>query len=126
MSKSINTATLLGNVGQPPEIKALQNGTPVANLSLCTNERHKVGDKYEDRAEWHAIVAFGKLADIVRDYVHKGSKLYVSGRLHTSSWEDEHQIKRYRTCIIANEVVLLDARDKSADQPPTENYEAEF
>jgi single-strand DNA-binding protein len=126
MSKSVNTATLLGNVGNPPEIKTLQNGTQVANLSLCTNERKKVGDKWEDRAEWHAVVAFGKLADIVREYVHKGSKLYVSGRLHTSSWEDEHQIKRYRTCIIANEVVLLDVHDKSSDQPPVEAYSGEF
>lgn len=125
MSKSVNKATLLGNVGQAPELRTLQNGSLVANLSLCTNERKKVGDKYEERAEWHCIVAFGKLAEVVRDYVHKGSKLYVEGRLHTSSWEDEHQITRYRTNVVAYEIVLLDGRDKSAD-PPIEAYGAEF
>jgi single-strand DNA-binding protein len=104
----------------------LQSGALVVNLSVCTNERKKVGDKYEDHAEWHSVVAFGKLAEVVRDYAHKGSKLYVCGRLRTSSWEDDHQITRYRTSIVAQDIVLLDHRDKGADQPPAESYEGAF
>lgn len=126
MAKSVNSATVIGNVGNPPEARTLQSGALVVNLSVCTNERKKVGDKYEDHAEWHSIVAFGKLAEVVRDYVRKGSKLYVCGKLRTSSWQDENQITRYRTSIVAQEIVLLDHRDKGADQPPTDAYEGEF
>jgi len=119
MGKSVNKVILLGNVGQVPEVKT-NNGKPRASLSLATNERFKVGEKWEDRTEWHRVVFFGRLAEIVRDYVSKGSKLYIEGRLRTYKWEDDSQQTRYATNIIAEDITLLDGRDARQAQPPDE------
>jgi single-strand DNA-binding protein len=106
MSKSVNKVILLGNLGKDAEVKALESGTPVANFSLATTERYK--DKrgeWQDKTEWHNLVAYGRTAEIVRDYTEKGSKVYVEGKLSTRSWDDEDTGKKiYRT-----EVVVLDA-----------------
>jgi single-strand DNA-binding protein len=126
MSKSVNNATLLGNVGQVPESRTLANGTSVTTVSLATNERKKSGENWVDHTEWHAITFFGKLADVVKQYVRKGSKIYVTGHLRTSSWEDEHQVKRWKTTIIAEELVLLDANDNRQPAQPEETYTEAF
>jgi single-strand DNA-binding protein len=126
MSKSVNSVTLLGNVGQPPESKKTQSGTLRTTASIATNERKKVGEKYEDHTEWHSVIFFGRLAEIACDYLRKGSKVYISGRLRTISWEDDHQQKRWRTNIVAEELVLLDGRDDRRSAPPDEAYSEEF
>lgn len=126
MSKSVNSVTLLGNVGQPPESKTSQNGTLRTTASIATNERKRVGDKWEDHTEWHSVIFFGRLAEIARDYLRKGSKVYVEGRLRTISWEDEHQQKRWRTNIVAEELVLLDGKDGRQDAVPDEAYPEAF
>lgn len=112
MAKSVNKVILLGNVGKDPEIKVLPSGQPVANFSVATSERFKDQQgNFQDRTEWHNVVAYGKLADIVRDYVKKGNKLYVEGRLTTRSWDDKDSGKKvYRTEIVIADLSLLSGR----------------
>jgi single-strand DNA-binding protein len=99
MPKSVNKVILVGNVGKDPEVRYSQSGTPVANFSLATNERFKDrNDEWQERTEWHSIVAWKRLAEIVGEYVAKGGKLYVEGKIQTSSWEDRQSGERkYRT-----------------------------
>jgi single-strand DNA-binding protein len=112
MAKSINKVILVGNVGKEPEVKFLPSGLPVANLSLATSERFKdKGGEWQDRTEWHNLTAYQKVAEIIRDYVKKGSKLYVEGRIQTRSWDDQATgQKKYRTEIVVNDIVLLSGR----------------
>ena len=112
MAKSVNKVILLGNVGKDPEIKSTASGVVVATFSIATSERFK--DKagtWQDKTEWHNLVAYQRTAEIIRDYVKKGSKLYVEGRLQTSSWDDKATgQKKYRTEIIVNDLSLLSGR----------------
>ena len=107
----------MGNVGKDPEIRSTGGGTTVATFGLATSERSKDGQgNWQDRTEWHNIVVYGKLAEIVRDYVKKGSKLFVEGRLQTRNWDDKEHAGRkvYRTEIIVNDLSLLSGRDDSS------------
>jgi single-strand DNA-binding protein len=126
MSKGVNTVTLLGNVGRDVETRSTQTGLLVANISLATNERQKSGNEWKDHTEWHAVTAFGRTAEIARDYLHKGSQVFVTGKLRTTSWEDDKQVKRYRTNIIVDDLVLLDGASNRPPEPPTEAYEGQF
>ncbi len=110
--KSVNKVILIGNLGKDPEVKYTQGGMPVAKFSLATNERFKDKEgNWQDRTEWHNIVAFQRLAEIVGEYLKKGGKVYIEGSLRTGSWEDkETKKKMYKTEIIANELVLLSGR----------------
>src|SRR5438045_9322635 len=95
MPKSVNKVILVGNVGNDPEVRYSQRGTPVANFSLATNEKFKDrNDEWQERTEWHNIVAWKRLAEIVGEYVKKGAKLYIEGKLQTSSWEDRSEERR--------------------------------
>ena len=116
MAKSVNKVILLGNVGKDPEIRSTPGGTMVASFSIATTERQKDGSgNWTDKTEWHNLVAFTKLAEIVRDYVKKGSKLYIEGRLNTRNWEDKDTKKKvYRTEIIVNDLSLLSAREEGS------------
>ncbi len=113
MAKSVNKVILLGNVGKDPEIRSTPGGTMVANFSLATSDRFQDAQgAWQDRTEWHNLVAFKRTAEIVRDYVKKGSKLYIEGKIQTRSWEDKDtKAKRYRTEIIVNDLSLLSGRD---------------
>jgi single-strand DNA-binding protein len=115
MAKSVNKVFLLGNVGKDPEIRSTPSGTMVANFSLATSDRFQDAQgNWQDRTEWHTLVAFKRTAEIVRDYVKKGSKLYIEGKIQTRSWEDKDtKAKRYRTEIIVNDLSLLSGRDDS-------------
>ena len=112
MGKSVNKVILLGNVGKDPEIKSTGGGTMVANFTLATSDRQKDAQgNYQDRTEWHNLVAFSRTAEIVRDYVSKGSKLYVEGKIQTRSWDDKNSGERkYRTEIIVFDISLLSGR----------------
>ncbi len=114
MAKSVNKVILLGNVGKDPEFKALPSGQPVVNFSLATSDRYKDQQgNQQERTEWHNLVAYAKLAEIVRDYVKKGSKLYVEGRLTTRSWDDRETNKKvYRTEIVISDLSLLSGRSE--------------
>jgi len=109
MAKTVNKVILLGNVGKDPEIRSTTGGTLVANLSLATSERYKdKGGEWQERTEWHNLVGYARGAEILRDYVKKGSKLYVEGRITTRSWDDKETGKKaYRTEIVVDEISLL-------------------
>ena len=115
MAKSVNKVILLGNVGKDPEIRSTPGGVMVATFGLATSDRQKDAQgNWQDRTEWHTLVAFKRTAEIIRDYVKKGSKLYVEGKIQTRSWEDKDtKAKRYRTEIIVNDLSLLSGRDDS-------------
>lgn len=107
----VNRVILIGNVGNDPEVRHMPNGDTVANVTIATSEQWKdknTGEKQE-RTEWHRIVFFKRLAEIVEQYVKKGSKIYVEGRLQTRSWEQDG-VKRYTTEIVASEMQMLDSR----------------
>ena len=108
MAKGMNKVLLLGHVGKDPEIRSTQGGTTVANLSLATADRQKQGEEWVDRTEWHNLVAFQRTAEVVRDYVKKGSQIMIEGKLQTRSWDDkESGQKKARTEIIINDLTLL-------------------
>jgi single-strand DNA-binding protein len=114
MAKSVNKVFLLGNVGKDPEIRATGGGTAVATFGIATTERSKDPQgNWQDRTEWHNIVAYGRLAEIIRVYVKKGSKLFVEGRIQTRNWDDKEFANRkvYRTEIIVSELSLLSGRE---------------
>src|SRR6266851_5697487 len=97
MAKSVNKVILVGNVGQDPEVKYTASGVPVAKVSVATNERFKDrNDQWQDKTEWHSVVAWQRLAEIVGEYVRKGSKLYVEGKLQTSTWDDRQSGRQGR------------------------------
>jgi single-strand DNA-binding protein len=120
MARSINRVQLLGNLGHSPDLKATQDGTPVANFSVATSEswKGKDGNKQET-VEWHRIVCWRKLAEIAGQYLHKGSKVYVDGKLQTRSWEKDG-VKHFTTEIVATEIVMLDSRQNNGDPGPQE------
>jgi single-strand DNA-binding protein len=123
MPKSVNKVILVGNVGKDPEVKYTPTGTPVAKFSLATNEKYKDrSDEWQERTEWHNILAWQRLAEIVGEYVKKGAKLYIEGKLQTSSWEDrESGTKKYRTEIVARDLVLLGSQQNGGDTEDRSN-----
>ena len=112
MACGINKVLIIGNVGQEPEVKCLSNGDAVANISLATDESYK--DKQTgqivQRTEWHRCTAYGKLAEIIGQYVKKGSKLYVEGRLATRKWQAQDGSDRYSTEIKISDMQMLDGK----------------
>lgn len=109
MAKGVNKVFLLGNVGKDPEIRSTAGGTMVASFSLATADRQKDAQgNWTDKSEWHNLVAFNRTAEIIRDYVKKGTQLYIEGKIQTRSWDDKDSgQKKYRTEILVNEMTLL-------------------
>jgi single-strand DNA-binding protein len=109
MAKGVNKVFLLGNVGKDPEIRTTPTGMTVASFSLATAERAKDAQgNWADKTEWHNLVAFQRTAEIVRDYVKKGTQVFIEGKIQTRSWDDkESGQKKYRTEILINELSLL-------------------
>ncbi len=109
MAKGVNKVFLLGNVGKDPEIRATQGGMTIASFTLATADRQKDAQgNWADKTEWHNLVAFQRTAEIVRDYVKKGTQIFVEGKIQTRSWDDkESGAKKYRTEILVNELSLL-------------------
>ena len=107
----INRHLLIGNLGKDPEVRTLENGTKVANFSLATTHKYK-GNKETD---WHNIVVFGKGAEIIEMFVHKGDRLYVEGRSRTRSWDDKDGNKRYTTEVLVDNFQMLDGKKEAED-----------
>jgi|TARA_B100000959_G_scaffold49769_1_gene51267 single-strand DNA-binding protein len=124
MARGVNKVTLIGNLGNDPEVRYSGNGKAVANVSLATAEswRDKDSGEQQERTEWHRVVFFGRLAEIVSEYLHKGSQVYVEGRLQTNKWQDKEGNDRYTTQIVANEMQMLGGRSgASANKEPAPN-----
>jgi single-strand DNA-binding protein len=109
MAKGVNKVFLLGNVGKDPEIRSTAGGMTVASFTLATADRQKDAQgNWQDKTEWHNLVCFQRTAEIVRDYVKKGTQLFVEGKIQSRSWDDkETGQKRYKTEILVNELSLL-------------------
>jgi single-strand DNA-binding protein len=127
MAKSVNKVILVGNVGKDPEVKYTPSGTALAKFTIATNERFKDNSgEWRDRTEWHNVLAWERLAEIVGEHVRKGSKIYIEGRLQTSSWEDRQSgEKKYRTEIVARDLVLLGSHDGPEPEAEDPNRERE-
>ena len=123
MSRGINKSILIGNLGQEPEIRQMANGNTVANISLATSEawKDKTTGEQKEKTEWHRVVFFGKIAEIVQQYVHKGSKIYIEGRLQTRKWQGKDGQDRYTTEVVVDQrgtMQMLDGRaDAGASRP---------
>lgn len=124
MSNGLNKVLILGNLGADPDIKYTQAGSPVANLSVATSEswKDKTTNEKVEKVEWHRVVVFGRLAEIAEQYLKKGSKIFVEGKLQTRDWEDSEGKKRYTTEVIAREMTMLDSKgDSNASSPQPSN-----
>ena len=113
---SLNRVMLIGRLGADPEVRYTPEGTPVANFSVATSQRVKKGDRWEEgEPDWHRIVAWDRLAEICSEYLNKGSRIYVEGRLRTRSWEDQEGNRKYRTEILARNLIMLDSRSSETE-----------
>ncbi len=118
MSRGVNKVIILGFLGKDPEIRYMPNGKAVANFSIATNEGwtdKQTGDKQE-RTEWHNIVAFEKLAEIIQQYVFKGSQVYIEGSLRTRKWQDKEGKDRYTTEIVCREMQMLGGKSEGGER----------
>ena len=112
MAKGLNKATLIGHAGKDAEVRYTGTGTPVATFTIATSEawKDKGTGQLQERTEWHNIVAWSRLAEICGEYVKKGTRIYVEGRIQNRSYDDKDGNKRYISEIVANEMILLDGR----------------
>ena len=110
-SRGVNKVILVGNLGQDPEVRYMPNGKAVANISLATSESWKDQQgQLQERTEWHRCVAYERLAEVIGEYLRKGSKIYLEGKLHTREWQDQQGQKRYTTEIVIQEMQMLDSK----------------
>jgi len=112
MARGINKVILIGNLGQDPEVRFTPSGTAVANLNLATSDTwmDKQSGQRQERTEWHRVVLFNKTAEIAQQYLKKGSKVYIEGRLQTRKWQDQNGQDKYSTEVVANDMQMLDSR----------------
>lgn len=117
MARGVNKVILIGNLGVDPEVRYTANGSAVTNVRLATTDtwRDRQTGEQQERTEWHRIVFFGKLAEIAGEYLRKGSKVYIEGRLQTRKWQGQDGQDRYTTEIVANDMQMLDSRGGAAD-----------
>lgn len=127
MSKDLNQCNFIGRLGQAPEIKYLPSGSAVANISIACGDdyKDKQGKKVE-RTNWINCVAFGKLAEIMGEYLQKGSKIYVSGKQSTRKWQDNSGADKYTTEITLSEMIMLDSKgeNQQGQRPPQQSQQA--
>ncbi len=123
----INKAILIGNLGADPEVRYTQSGSAVANFNIATKEKWKGQDgEMQEQTEWHRIVAFARLGEICGEYLSKGSKVYIEGRIQTRQWQDKDGNKRYTTEIVARDMKMLDSKGAASgggghqEPPPPE------
>ncbi len=124
MARGINKVILVGNLGKDPDVRYTPGGSAVTNISIATSESWKDKDSGEmqERTEWHKVVFFNRLAEIAGEYLKKGSKVYVEGRLQTRKWQDKDGQDRYTTEIVAAEMQMLDSKGGSSanyDEAPS-------
>ncbi|WP_227370328.1 single-stranded DNA-binding protein [Halomonas sp. M20] len=131
MARGVNKVILIGNLGQDPDVRFLPSGNPVANLRIATTDSwtDKQSGQRQERTEWHSVVLFNKLAEIAQQYVKKGSRIYIEGRLQTRKWQGQDGQDRYSTEIVGNDMQMLDSRGAQGGgdyaQQPQGNYGAQ-
>lgn len=128
MARGVNKVILVGNLGNDPDIRYTAGGAAVANISIATAEswKDKNSGEQQERTEWHRVVFFGRLAEIVGEYLRKGSQVYVEGRLQTRKWQDKEGHDRYTTEIVANEMQMLGSKSGgSANYEPASQSQPE-
>ncbi len=125
-SRGVNKVILVGNLGKDPEVRYMPNGGGVCNITVATSEtwKDKNTGENQEKTEWHRVVAFRKLAEIMGEYLKKGSKVYIEGRLQTRKWQDQQGQDRYSTEIIADQMQMLDSRGGSADFAPNQQSQS--
>lgn len=112
--RGINKVILVGNAGREPEFKKLADGTPVAKLALATTETFRLKNgELQSKTDWHTVILWRGLAELAREYVHKGSLLYVEGKLRNRDYENKDGQKKYVTEVVADQIVLLDKKTKT-------------
>jgi single-strand DNA-binding protein len=118
MARGINKVILIGNLGQDPEVRYLPNGGAVANLSVATSESwtDKATNEKKEKTEWHRVVIYQRLAEIAGEYLRKGSKVYIEGKLSTRKWQDKDGVERYTTEVVANDLQMMDGKQDSNQQ----------
>lgn len=116
MARGVNKAILIGNLGNDPDMRYTAGGAAVANISIATAEswRDKESGEQQERTEWHRVVAFGRLAEIMGEYLRKGSQVYIEGRIQTRKWQDKEGQDRYTTEIVANELQMLGSKGSTS------------
>ena len=128
MARGINKVILIGNLGQDPEVRFTQGGTAVANLNIATSDSwlDRNSGQRQERTEWHRVILFKKTAEIAQQYLKKGSKVYIEGRLQTRKWQDQGGQDRYTTEVVANDMQMLDGRTgdtQNGQQHPPQNQQ---
>lgn len=126
MAGSVNKVILIGNLGKDPEVRHLENGAVVANFSIATSESYtdkNTGQKVEN-TDWHDVVVWRGLAEVVEKYVRKGYKVYVEGKLRKRSWQDKEGNTRYSTEVVADELTILSRPEKSSEQGQPNHYDS--
>lgn len=122
MARGVNKVILIGNLGRDPEVRYMPNGQAVANITIATSEawKDKNTGEQQERTEWHRVVFFRRLAEIAGEYLKKGSKVYIEGKLQTRKWQDNQGQDRYTTEVVANEMQMLDSKGGSnfSSAPP--------
>ncbi len=120
MARGINKAILIGNLGADPETRHTAGGNAVTNFNIATSEswRDRQSGEQQERTEWHRIVMFGKLAEIAGEYLRKGAKVYIEGRIQTRKWQGQDGQDRWTTEIVANEMQMLDGRSGGGGSAP--------
>ena len=119
MAGSLNKVMLIGRLGKDPELRYTQSGNPVANFRMATDESYRGKDgNMVEQTEWHTIVAWGKTGEVCANYLHKGSLVYIEGKLQTRKWQDKQGQDRWTTEIVANRMQFLESKGQSAGGPP--------
>jgi len=118
MARGVNKVILVGNLGNDPEVRYANNGAAIANLSIATSEswKDKNTGEQQEKTEWHRVVMFNRLGEIAGEYLRKGSKVYIEGKLQTRKWQDQSGQDKYTTEIVANEMQMLDSRGDNMGQ----------
>lgn len=128
MSRGVNKVIIIGNLGNDPEVRYMPTGNAVANITVATSESwtDKNTNEKKEETEWHKVVFYGRLAEIAGEYLRKGSKVYLEGKLKTRKWQDQQGVDRYTTEIVANEMQMLDGKQEGqqAAQKPQQQRPA--
>ena len=131
-ARGVNKCIIVGNLGKEPEMRYTASGGAIANITVATSEtwKDKQSGESKEKTEWHKVTFFGKLAEIVGEYLHKGSKVYIEGRLETNKWQDKDGADRYTTSIIAKEMQMLDSKQSGSQSgnsaPQKQQNEPDF